>query len=275
MPIPASLFLSHSNADNTKLTELVDYLKQKGVRLWYDDQIQPAGAIPRWMSDGLGLADRFLLAWSSSANISPHVWNELDAFYMRKPNPGEILFFKLDETPIPALFASRRYLMWSGKADRDAQQVEKWLSDEDSNNSIQLDVQPPTENLLKLIPKGPHVPQHWITIEIVNAYANILNTAGRSRAVIDSAISLRLAADPGGNPAVIAISITELPIFEYVGPESFWRETLYLACLKGPRMLAALLLAQSDELFVQKARSDRASILQRLRNGVSYFSAQK
>jgi hypothetical protein len=266
-PLSESLFLSHSHADNERLAGIVSYLNQVGVRLWYDDQIKLADAIPRWMSDGLTQADRFLLAWSASANSSPHVWNELDAFYMRKPDAGDILFFRLDETPVPALYASRRYLKSSGDPNKDARLVEEWLSGQVNSGAIQLDIQPATEDLVRMVPKGPHVPQYWVTSEIVEAYATILNTAGRSRAVIDKAVSLRLLADPA-DPAVTPISAGELPIFEYVGGEAFWREALYLACLKGPRMLAALLLAQSDELFGQKARSDRASILLRLRNGV-------
>lgn len=267
MPNPASLFLSHSSADNTKLSELVESLRLKQIRLWFDDQIQPGDGIARWMSAGLGQADRLLLAWSNSANSSPHVWNELDAFYMRKPNPGDILFFTLDDTPIPALYGSRRYLKSSGNPSHDAQLVETWLTGQAGNEVIALDVQPPTENLVKMIPKGPHVPEYWITDYLVDAYASLLNTAGRSRSLVDKAIALRLAADPG-DPAVTPIKASELQNFDYVGAEQFWRDTLHLACLKGPRMLAALLLAQSDELFDEKARSDRASILQRLRNAV-------
>jgi hypothetical protein len=265
MANPGSLFLSHSGADKPKLIELVKRLKVQDITLWFDAQIQLAEAIPSWMSDGLGKADRFLIAWSDSAKDSPHVWNELEAFYMRKPYPGDILFFRLDGTPIPALFAPRRFLRSSANPQEDATSITQWLCGNDPEQA-QVDVLPATEDLVKMVPKGPRVPSHWITADLVEAYAGLLNKANSSTTVIDKAIALRIAADPG-DPTVTPIGLAELPSFDYVGAEAFWGETLRLACLKGPRMLAALLFAQSDELFSDKARSDRASILQRLRNG--------
>jgi hypothetical protein len=268
MPSPLSLFLSHSSADKTKLHDLVDSLRKRQISLWFDDQIPAGRAIPEWMSQGLATADRFLLAWSDSANGSPHVWNELDAFYMRKPHPGDILFLRMDSTPIPALYAARRYLRWSGNVSDDALQIANWIIGESAKDVGELDSQGPTESFVKMIPKGPRVPDHWITDDLVDAYAGVANRAGRAQAVIEKAVALRLAADPGDS-TVTPINLAELPVFDYVGAQSFWRDTLYLACLKGPRMLGALLVAQTDDVFGEKARSDRASILQRLRSPAS------
>jgi hypothetical protein len=265
MPSPLSLFVSHSSADKTKLHDLVDSLRKRQISLWFDDQIPPGRAIPEWMSQGLATADRFLLAWSDSANGSPHVWNELDAFYMRKPHPGEILFLRLDNTPIPALYAARRYLRSSGSANDDALLIANWITGDSAQDVGELDSQPAGESLVKMIPKGPRVPNHWITDDLINAYAGVVNRAGRAQGVIEKAVALRLAADPGDS-TVTPINLAELSVFDYVGAESFWRDALYLACLKGPRMLGALLLAQPDDVFSEKARSDRASILQRLRS---------
>ena len=268
MPSEVSLFLSHSSADKSKLIDLVSYLKQKEISLWFDDQILPGETIPQWMSTGLAAADRFLLAWSNTANDSPHVWNELDAFYIRKPRPGAILFLRLDGTPLPALYAARRYLRWSGDARADAELIGKWARSEGTQEVGEIDSQPPTEAFLKMIPKGPMVPAHWITSDLVGAYALSLNKAARAQAVLDKAVALRFAADPG-DPAVTPISMAELPSFDYVGAESFWQEALHLACLKGPRMLGALLLAQSDDVFDERAKSDRSNILRNLRNPTS------
>jgi TIR domain len=265
MPSQLSLFLSHSSADKTKLSDLVSYLRKAEISLWFDDQIPPGAAIPKWMSEGLAKADRFLLAWSSYANDSPHVWNELDAFYMRKPRPGDILFLRLDATPLPALYAARRYLRWNGDVDHDALLIENWMNGENSQNVGELDSALPTEAFLKMIPKGPRVPAHWISRELVDAYAGVVNKATRAQAVVDKAVALRLAADPG-DPTVTPMSLAELPSFDFVGAESFWQEALHLACLKGPRMLGALLLAQTDDVFSEKAKSERANILQHLRN---------
>src|SRR5271155_5860821 len=112
-----TIFLSHSSKDNPQLEILIQQLRCIGVPILVDQQIPPGGGISRWMSESLEKADRLLLAWSRSAKASPHVWNELDAFYMRKPDPGYILFLKLDETAIPTLYTSRRYLTWTGKPE--------------------------------------------------------------------------------------------------------------------------------------------------------------
>jgi hypothetical protein len=265
MPSAISLFLSHGSADKAQLSPFVMSLRSKEIPLWFDDQIKPGDTIPRWMSEGLAKADRLLMAWSADANESPHVWNELDAFYMRQPQPGHILFLRLDSTPLPALYAARRYLRWSGQPDKDAGLVEQWLREGDSHDFGELDLQTPTATLVKLIPKGPRVPSHWITGDLVEAYAGVINKSSRAQAVLDKAVALRLGADPN-DPNVTPISLAELPAFDYVGAESFWQEALHLACLKGPRMLGAMLLAQPDDVFTDKAKSDRAAILRHLRN---------
>jgi hypothetical protein len=125
-----TVFLSHSSADNSTISNFVGTLRTKNVVLLADEQIQFGDPIPRWMSEALGRADKLILAWSRSAQTSPHVWNELDAFYMRKPGSGHILFMKLDDTPVPTLYASRKYVKWSGDANHDASLVEQWANGE-------------------------------------------------------------------------------------------------------------------------------------------------
>lgn len=104
----------------------------------------------------------------------------------------------------------------------------------------------------------------WVTDELVTAYGNLLENPAKARTVLNKAVQLRQAAD-SHDPRVTYINPGDLPLLANVGAYAFWQEVFSEACKHGPRMLAALLLAQPDDMFEPAARSDRAKLLHDLR----------
>ena len=193
-------------------------LKAKGLAVWFDQAEIPVGAsISQEMSQALGAADKLLVAWSTQAQASQHVWNELDAFYIRKPAPEFILFLRLDETPIPKLYAARRYLALV-EARRAAVAILTWATGRPTADLQESEVAPPTPEILKSFPRGPRVEGVWITASLVSAYAGLLNNSFRAQSLIESAIRLRRDAD-SGDPRVTAVELRDLPNLNFVGAE--------------------------------------------------------
>lgn len=60
------------------------------------------------------------------------------------------------------------------------------------------------------------------------------------------------------------ISLAELPALTHVGAISFWTDVFYNLAAKGPRALAAMLLAVPDELFSDEAKQERTGVLKQL-----------
>jgi TIR domain-containing protein len=262
------LFISHSSVDGDFAAELLKELTGIGVELWLDQQQIGYGVpIASQISAGLARADRLLVVWSQDADSSVHVQNEIDAFYMKSPKPGTILFLRRDGQPIPILYAARRFLSSTGDPAADATVIKKWVTDtatpEDKIGKEEL----PSEQSVSGIPKGPRVPHHFVSDALISAYAELLPTDAKSRLIIDRAIRMRLQADPD-DPRATVIAFGDLPNLNFVGAKAFWQEVFLQAALHGPRMLASLLLAQPDDLFPPTARLDRARLLLYLRTGI-------
>ncbi|HVF56658.1 MAG TPA: toll/interleukin-1 receptor domain-containing protein [Pyrinomonadaceae bacterium] len=259
------IFLSHYTEDKDKLNGLVKALKRRGLKVWFaPEKIGLGASIPREMSRGLESSERLLIAWSRAASLSDHVWNELEAFYMRNPRPGALLFMRMDETPVPTLYAARMYFRWTGTASHDAAVVAKWDSGEPDAKIIRDEDETPDAQLLRRFPRGPLVELHHVTHDLVNAYANLLDKDETATMALMKANRLRLDADPG-DPKVTIIGIQYLPTFGHAGPYGFWHAAFQEACKHGPRMLAALLFAQPDDQFPIAARKDRTRLLSHLR----------
>lgn len=272
------IFLSHSTKDAGRLRRLAEELRERGLEVWFADI--PFGApIGVEMSRALERADLFLLAWSRAASESEHVKNELWAFYHAHPEPGPILFMRLDETAIDLLFRPRRYFRATDDAAHDAGVIADWAagrpnpeiaSDEREGKGDagpQRAAPPGARHALHEYPRGPLVDLHWLPDSLVDTYTSLLGARTDALAVLNEAIRLRLEADADAT----YIRIGHLPSFDS-GAYAFWQSAFYEACRHGPRMLAALLLAQPDEMFTHEARRDRAKLLERLR--ASRFGAR-
>jgi hypothetical protein len=258
------IFISHSTDDASRVEGLVGALKELGAEVWFSD-IPPGDSIAGEMSRALGRAESLLVAWSRPAAASPHVEAEIHSFHMRHPEAGSILFLRLDETPLPALFADRRAVHATGDAAHDARVVKEWADRRQGRRSAGAGEGTSTEaHRLHDFRRGPMVELHRMTDELVRAYATLLDKQAAALSKIQEANRLRLAADPGDRRVTI-IRLEYLPTFDHVGSYSFWQTALYEACRHGPRMLAALLLAQPDDLFTAAARAHRAELLNHLR----------
>lgn len=261
------IFLSHSSKDNKRLVILVKKLEAKGVAIWFDqEQIRAGDSVTREMDKALAGCNRLLVAWSQFAEQSLHVWNELDAFYIKKPQPGNILFVRLDETPVPTLFAARKYIDLGDDSALDVAALVSWASGREDERIQEMDAALPAPATLHMFPRGPVVKGHWVTHALISAYAAIPRV--QATVLLHEANRLRLEADPN-DPRVTVVRFAALPDIGIVGTYAFWQEAFLQACLNGPRMLAALLLAQPDDLFEPAARKDRAKLLQHLRTQTS------
>lgn len=261
------LFISYSSDDRLYVRTLSGKLQALGVELWFDSQqIKPGGSIPMAISEGLAVSKKLLVVWSQASKSSVHVNNELDAFYIKSPNPESILFLKLDTQPIPTLYAARQYICSSGDIENDATLVRTWI---DSSAAIasHLQQEPERDMTPANIPKGPRVERYLISDSLVAAYAEGLPTRTKAEQIIGRAMRLRRSADPGDRNATTFTS-GDLPNLDVVGADAFWQDVFTQAALHGPRMLGALLLAQPDDLFPAEARSERARLLLYLRTGI-------
>ena len=204
------IFLSHSSSNSELLRPLVQALKDAKVDVWFDDDIELSGSISGWMQQGLARAEKLLVAWSQSANLSRHVWNEIDAFYIRKHEPGAILLLLLDDAEIPDLYEARKYVRWHDPVSSLAASIQGWAAGASAHQIQEARSPLPAAHLLHQFPRGPRVELRWITDELISAYAEQLNRAGRARTVIMKAVRLRVEADPG-DPTVTPLRLRIYP----------------------------------------------------------------
>ncbi|HKR01282.1 MAG TPA: toll/interleukin-1 receptor domain-containing protein [Pyrinomonadaceae bacterium] len=258
------IFLSYSFKDRERLLPLLKVLEAKGVELWFDQtKVGLGDSLIRKMSEGLAESDLLLVAWSQNAAVSDHVLNELDAFYWRRPQPPFILFIRMDDTPVPAIYAARKYLRLTDDVNQAAQTIINWVNGQPDPQIHDAGATAPSPQFLHRFPRGPRVPFILITDELVYAYAEALGTSAQARRIINKANQMREEADPGDS-TVTLLNFAFLPTFEAVGAYAYWQEVFHAACLNGPRMLGALLLSQPDDQFDLKARRDRAKLLEHL-----------
>lgn len=113
------------------------------------------------------------------------------------------------------------------------------------------------------LPRGPLVPADMIADALVRAFAAAAESGHLARRVLRRAASLRRAAEPPGGTCTV-IQAEDLPVFEAIGTHAYWWDAFTEARKHGPRMLAALLFAQSDALFSAEASRERQLLLERL-----------
>jgi hypothetical protein len=260
------LFVSYSSTDEPVVTELCACLLDASVPVWVDKRrISVADSIPRRIEQALDKANRMLVVWSKNSSKSAHVRNEFEAFYFKHPHPDAILFFRIDQTNVPTLYAARRYLDTTSNLRHDAQSIVDWAKGRESPGISVADCAPPETAELQTLPPGPMVELHRIPEQLVRAYAKALSDRPLAEAVISRANRRREECEPPGAGGIL-IDLGLLPAIEHAGAYPYWHKAFQQAFLHGPRMVAALLWSQSDELFPEQARQERASLLRHLRS---------
>src|SRR5450759_1662520 len=108
-----SVFISYNSADAKYCRKLAAALTATGAKVWFDEwTVRPGDSIPAAVEEGLAGFDIFALAWSQGASKSRWVRTEMDAALDRwmKKEPCRLVPIRLDDTPIPQLIRSIRYL---------------------------------------------------------------------------------------------------------------------------------------------------------------------
>ena len=107
------VFLSYNSADKGLARKIGAHLVIVGVDVWFDEwEIQAGDSVPGRLDEGLKDFDVFVLLWSSAANKSQWVRQELNTAITRTiaRGSGKIIPCKLDNTPLPPLIEDRHYV---------------------------------------------------------------------------------------------------------------------------------------------------------------------
>lgn len=219
------------------------------------------------MNDALEGATHLAVLWSAQASRSDHVWNEIDAFYARHPQPRRMLFIRLDNTNVPVLYSSRLYLDGCRDPSDLAGDLHRWSS---GSTSSALESSPTSNagdaeaSYVSLIPAGPAVRTRHISRELINQYSEHVSSRTAVSALLDELNRLREAAEPDVSNNQM-LTFGELLRIGEVAPRDFWIDAFSVASKKGTRTLASLLLAQPCLSFSDQAQADRQRLLSRLR----------
>lgn len=77
-------FLSHNKADKEVARSIGAHMTLTGLDVWFDEwEIQAGDSIPGRLNEGLSAFDAFILIWSTHANQSNWVRQELHTAIMR------------------------------------------------------------------------------------------------------------------------------------------------------------------------------------------------
>lgn len=262
------LFISHNHEDEAAAQALYESLSVRGVDCWLASKAVPLGGpIARAMSLALETASHLVVLWSGSSAESAHVWNEIDAFYMKCPDGNRLLFYRLDQTPVPTLYAARLHLDATSRIAVDSEVIGAWVTENQLpalGTSMQA-VEPttPDAKFLRNFAPGPLVELRYIPRELVQAYATILASSADSQLALGAALQMREEVEPPGTEGIL-INLSCLPDIAH-GPFAFWYAAFAEAFRHGPRMVMALLSVQPDDLFPLPARQARAKLIAHLR----------
>jgi TIR domain len=117
----------------------------------------------------------------------------------------------------------------------------------------------PKVALIRRLPIGPRVNNFLVRLSLVQEFSD---AAGPDRAsdVLNEAVYLQLSA----NPEATYILPSHLPDPRFAGAFNYWKTAFSEACLHGPRMLAALLMAVDDSQFTDAWKNERDRLLSTL-----------
>lgn len=114
---------------------------------------------------------------------------------------------------------------------------------------------------LHAYPRGPIVEVERVPMELYPVFTRLYPGRAEILQAVVGANQFRWEADPDA----IAINVGSLRNADAVGATNAWVHVFELACIQGPRMVAALLLRAPDHAFGAAARPARDWYLQSLR----------
>lgn len=145
------VFVSFAGPDRQLANEFHDALAQRGVHAFIDERgIAPGEDILGAINDAIDQSDYFVLLWSESAASRPWVELEWTAALARDLNQNEqrdpavlgrqltnrrtfLFIVRVDDTPLPTIIATRRYLDARGGVARVAETLAAtWRGDRDA-----------------------------------------------------------------------------------------------------------------------------------------------
>lgn len=275
-----NVFVCHSNADGERVDALVALMREAGCPMLYSrTDIQAGDDFAAWMNESLGKATHMPVVWSEAASQSDHVNNEWRAFYALHPKPGRQCFLRLDSAGMPGLMAARHWLRWEHGEDAGAvaARLLDWLGfgrrggeqppDDREGPPPPGQPQPPIGGAdldprveaLRQFPLGPLVPGNLVPLPLKREHGRHFTTMLGAKAAVLEASSIVVQADPGAR----AIEEGQFPVGE-VTMFDFWFAMFQQACLYGPRMVAALLMAVPHDQFPPEQQTLRARLMQDL-----------
>jgi hypothetical protein len=120
------VYLSYSSKDKPVVRELVERLKNDGLKVWFDDsEIEPGEQIYTDIEHGLEQSRVLVLAMSADALKSPWVSLERDAAISRDPANQQRRFVpvRIDDTEIPDTLKEYKAIDWRTKSDVEYQKL--------------------------------------------------------------------------------------------------------------------------------------------------------
>jgi GTPase SAR1 family protein len=114
------VFVSHSLADKPVVRELAVRLRDRGLRVWFDEwEIEPGDSIAARVEDGLEGSAVLLLCMSANAFGSDWARLESGTFRFRDPLNRDRRFIpvRLDDTPAPGSLGQFLYVDWRERDD--------------------------------------------------------------------------------------------------------------------------------------------------------------
>jgi TIR domain len=109
-------FLSYNKVNTDIARSVGAHITLNGMDVWFDEwEIQAGDSIPGKLNEALAAFEAYILIWSSAANQSNWVRQELNTAIMRamKDGSAKIIPCVLDGTPLPPLISDRRYVDFS------------------------------------------------------------------------------------------------------------------------------------------------------------------
>jgi len=103
-------FLSHNKADKSTARAIGAHLTLSSLDVWFDDwEIRAGDSIPGKLNEALTGFDAFILLWSTNAQRSDWVRQELESaiMYAMKTKAAKVVPCLLDDTPLPPLISNR------------------------------------------------------------------------------------------------------------------------------------------------------------------------
>ena len=269
------IFLAHSSQDTEEAQKLYDLLSST-FRIFLDVcSLEPGGdwdiEIPRAQRESRAT----VILLSSTSQRAYYAREEVArgiALARADPMRHEVLPVYLEGAPSGDIAPYGLFLKQSLTCERDgglsgvAEKLRSIVASLRELNQPAVAQPATTECVLCRYPRGPMVPPFKVKRAIKEAFADLIPPA-RAMTTVEDAITLRLEADPYDSE-VTYIRRRDLVPPETVSPMTFWSAAFTEACLHGPRMLAALLMAVDERMLPQQAKDERKALLRDLQTNV-------